>query len=144
MALKRQLPSWQRRSASTALESGQSQLGCAHRHGGQRWRTRELSGEKEATSALRPAGTWWGRVRGTQDRHSLLMSHFRKNASGLGRMSQTLSLINWSKDCPPLCLKPWHSVHFFSSNHPPPNHSGNPGGLVLSSLHPNSDRTECL
>lgn len=69
---------------------------------------------------------------------------FQKKAPGLGRMYQTLSLINWSKDCPPLCLKPWHSVHFFSSNHLPPNHSGNPGGLVLSSLHPNSDRTECL
>lgn len=78
VALKRQLPSWRRRSASTAPESGQSPLGCAHRHGGQRWRTRELSGEKEAVSALTPAGTWWGRVRGTQDRHSLLKRRFRE------------------------------------------------------------------
>ena len=68
---------------------------------------------------------------------------FQKKAPGLGRMYQTLTyqLIQRLSPTLPETLA---FCPLFSSNHPPPNHSGNPGGLVLSSLHPNSDRTECL
>lgn len=61
-AQRGRLPSSQQRSASTAPESGRSRLGCGHRHGGQRWRTRGHSGEKEAVSALKAAVPQGGRV----------------------------------------------------------------------------------
>lgn len=80
-------------SASTAPELGRSQLGCVHRHGGQRWKTQEHSEEKEAMSASTPTGKRGDRVEAHRSRGSMFSPYvpFHKSPSGLRRISQTLT-----------------------------------------------------
>lgn len=81
------------RSASTAPELGRSQLGCVHRHGGQRWKTQEHSEEKEAMSALTPTGIRGDRVEAHGSRGSVLPPYvpFHKPLSGFCRIAHSLT-----------------------------------------------------
>lgn len=148
-----ELPSWRKQSVSTALESGRSLLGCVHRRGGQRWRAQEHSEEKKLCQLTQ----WWhwGTQQSTdqQWRHSVFLAvchicllcnpclthHFRVSETTIWFWDD-VSNSHLSDDPKTPCC----SSLLFLLNHLPPDHSGNPGGQGLSSLHPNSDRSECL
>lgn len=90
-------------------------------------------------SALTPAGMRGDRVSGSAFTPYLL---FQEPPSGWVGCLRLLSLSTDPKTSLP--TRHHRALFTFPSNHLPPDHSGNPGGRVLSLLHPSSGRTECL